>query len=760
MADPAGNPLGTADDRAARHPDDAVDRVRGTVGLVSDLRPPGVLHAAVARSLVPHGRVRAVDTEAARAAEGVVAVITGADLRARDDIAAERGAGTQDAAPVAIDRVRYVGEPVAIVVADSERRARAARDLVVVDVEELPQVTEATAALAGDAPLVHDDVPGNVCVSRTLERGDIDAAWDEAAHIHEDTYISPWASHTPMEAHVAVAEWSGGALEIWSATQSPYTVRRELADLFQLDESQVAVRTRNLGGSFGSKDGLKIEPLASVAARIVGAPVRLLLARDEVFFTAAKHAAEMRIRSGFSESGELVARDVDVVWNVGAYTGDSRFSVGQGLIRAAGPYRCPNVRITSTGVFTNTVPTGPFRGAMTSQVAWAYERQVDDVAAELGIDPLDLRRRNLLRDGDAPCTGEPVHDVHFIELLDDVAAAIDWDERPRAADRRVARGKGVALMMKSTITPSRSEADLRLRADGVVEVRASAVEMGQGTRRALARLAAEATGVELGRVAVCYADTSVTPYDTTTASSRTTFTMAAAITDAAEGLGRELAVLARETLGDEAAAVGEGLVVRTRDGGVAGHEILGKAGRDFVEARGVYQSSGGLSQLELPEAERRSVTAHWHQGAVGAEVEVDRETGRVTVLRCHGAAYAGRVIDEDRARQQNEGGIVFALGPALFEELLYVDGQLTNPNLSDYGIPSINDAPRDLTSAALVSEDPSAEIHGLGEMVVPAVAPAVGNAIRDALGACPNTLPLTAERVLRAVVDADEETRP
>ncbi|MPZ89792.1 MAG: molybdopterin-dependent oxidoreductase, partial [Nitriliruptorales bacterium] len=501
------------------------------------------------------------------------------------------------------------------------------------------------------------------------------------------------------------------------------------------------------------KGDVKIEPMTTAAARAAGRPVRLELSREEVFFTVAKHSSQVFIRTGVTDDGLIVARRMNVRYNAGAYSVTSPRAAGQGMVRAPGPYHMPNVWVDSTTYFTNTVPTGPFRGAMTSQVAWAHESQLDDIAADLGIDPLELRRRNHLRNDDVYATGEKMHDLFYAEILDSVAAGVDWGSPSEPSPPGTARGKGLAIMIKSTYTPSRSEARLELVADGSATIWTSSVEMGQGAHATLAQMGARELGLAASSVRVSFTDTDVTPFDTSTASSRTTYSMGNAVRSAARALKTRLAELVAEHRGvaEDAVVVAGGRVV-IGDGGdaLSYADALALTGRTSLAAEGVFQSTGGLGALD-PETGQGPATVHWHQGGASAEVEVDLETGVVTVLRMHGAAYAGRMVSPSRVRQQNEGCAIFALGPAMLEELLYDDGQMVNPNFSDYMIPSIHDIPRQLTSEGVEHPDPDTDLHGVGEMVVPAVAPAIGNAIRDAVGTRIRALPMTPERVLRAL---------
>ena len=739
---------------------DAEERVVGTLPFVLDYRRDGMLHARVVRSPLPHALIRGVQADEALAMPGVVAVMTGADIASDPGIDPYFGSPRADQAPLAVDKARYSGDPVAIVIAETVEQASAALPMVDVDYDELPYVVDADEAARPGAPVIHESWPDNNCGSWKLRHGDCDNALAEADHVFRGEYYSPPASHVPMEPFVCVAEWAGADLEVWTSAQSPHAVREGLEKMFSVPEGGVRVRTLNLGGGYGAKGQVKIEPMVACAARAVRRPVRLELGRDEVFQTVGKHAAMVRITTGVTNEGRIVARHVTVNYNAGAYAITSVGASGQGLTRANGPYHVPNVSIESVATYTNTVPTGPFRGAMTSQLAFAYESQMDEIAAALGVDPLELRRMNLLRDGDVYATGEALHDLHYDEMLDDLVVGIGWGEPSSQPEPGKVRGKGLAIMLKNTLTPSRSEARLQLCSDGRIHIHSSSVEMGQGSHATILQLASDYLDVPIETLVLGFPDTRYTPFDTTTSSSRTTFSMGAAVEKAAEDLRNGLRSLASSLWHVDVSDVtcaGGTVSAETSNGvrKVAWAELLQEAQVVDVTGHGVFQSDFGLLLMDDPHDVKGPVSVHWHQGGAAAEVEVDLETGHLEVLRMHANCFAGRVVNPLRVRQQNQGCAIFGLGPTLFEELHYQDGALSNPNLSDYMIPSIVDVPP-ITSSALESDDPHAELHGVGEMALPAVSPAVSNALFAATGVRLTELPLTPERILRALTHLNE----
>jgi CO/xanthine dehydrogenase Mo-binding subunit len=734
---------------------DGPARVSGRYTFSIDRRVEGAVHACAVRSTVPHGRIDRIDLDEALAVPGVLAIVTGQDVLSDDTMSNCHGENRADQPVLAFDKVRYVGEPVALVVATTRAVAEEVARLVLPEISELPFVESHEEAGLPGAPVLHDEWPQNECGSWTLRHGDAEAAMATADVVHTATYRSPAANHAPMEPHVATASWlPDGTLEVWTGTQAPYPVRKRLADIFGLAEDAVRIRADNLGGAFGGKLDLRLEGLVALASRVVRRPVRMELRRDEVFMTCSKHAATVTITTGADRQGKLVARIIDVVYNGGAYATSTPRASRTGMIRSPGPYAIPHVLVRASGRYTNTVPAGPFRGAMTTQVCWAHESALDELAVEVGIDPLELRQRNLLRDGDTYATGEVMHDMRYSELVAASAEAVGWGTASTPSNPQMARGRGVAAVIKSARTPSRSEAHVVLDADGRVTVRVSSSEMGQGAHASMATLAAAQLGMADGDLEVSHVDTDVTPFDTTTSSSRTTLMMGLAVEGAAIDLRGRIDELVAQWWGPSTEPlVHENACVRPpgRPGPAMSYrEVLQRAGLDQLIAEGRYESPPGYGELD-PETSQGLHTISWHQGAVGVEVEVDLETGRVQVLRAHGAAYAGRAVDLHRIRQQTEGGIVFGLGQAMMEEVVYDAGQLSNPNFSDYQIPSVLDMPAEITSTTLTDPDPHAHPHGVGENPVPPLAPAIANAVFAATGVRVRDLPITSEKVLRGL---------
>ena len=510
---------------------DALEKVTGRARYVTDLEVPGMAHAALLRSPYAHARLVRIDVARARQVPGVHAVLTGADLTWCDPY---YGPAFRDRPVLAIDVARYEGEPVvAVAAADPETAARAL-ELIEIDWEELSAVTTLAEALAPGAPLVHTAEPlsghfadlsslrprpgTNVCHQFGYARGDVEQALAGAGVVVEDAFTFPRVQHYAMEPHGAVAAWDDiGGLTVWASTQNPFSVRVELARMFGLPLGRIRILVPLVGGGFGSKTYAKLEPIVAALARAARRPVRLAISAEDAFRTVRRCDTRATVRLGFRRDGTLTAVDCHADFDVGAYADIGPRIIQKGTYTATGPYRVPHVRLASTAVYTNTTPGGAFRGFGVPQLAWAVESLVDEAARRLDRDPVELRRQNLLAHGEEFAPGDTPIDGKFEESLSRAAEAIGWS-RALAADR----ARGAAIMLKASIAPSVSEAIVRLHADGSVTVLASTVELGQGARTVMAQVAAEVLAVPLDRVTVLLPDTSVTPYDQTTSSSRST----------------------------------------------------------------------------------------------------------------------------------------------------------------------------------------------------------------------------------------------
>ncbi len=738
---------------------DALEKVTGRARYLSDLEVPGMAHARLLRSPHPHARIVRLDVARARTLPGVHAVLTAADLTWCEPF---YGPALRDRPILATGVVRYEGDPVVAVAAVDEATAAEALDLVEVDYEELPAVMTLEAALAPGAPLVHQAEPlaghfsdlaslrarpgTNICHQFDYERGQPAAALAAAAVTVEDSYAFPRIQHYSMEPHGAIAAWDAeGGLTLWASTQNPFSVRAELAAMFGLPASRIRIIVPLLGGGFGGKTYAKLEPLAAVLARAAGRPVRLLASVEDAFRTVRRCGARVRARLGFDRDGALLAVECHADFDVGAYADIAPRVIQKGTYTATGPYRVPHVRLHSNAVYTNTTPGGAFRGFGVPQIVWAVESLMDVAAERLGRDPVDLRRQNLLAHGEEYAPGDTPVDGKLEESLARLAEALRWAQAPAPG-----RARGVAAMMKASVAPSVSEAIVRLHADGSVSVLVSTVEMGQGARTVMAQIAAEVLAVPLQRVSVAAPDTSVTPYDQTTSSSRSTTMVGRAVQEAAEDVLGQLLRIAAGRLGapvaqlraEEAAIVGGGArlpypELLDHHFGMRGGELIGRG----VVAPGRTAAPLGGS------------TPFWEVAMGGAEISLDEETGAISVEAYASVSDVGCCINPQQCEAQDEGAVMQGLGHTLFEEMVYADGQLLNGDLVGYRVPRAEDLPARLESRFVENGDGAGPFgaKGLGEGGLVPVSPAVANALARLTGLRLRELPLTPERVWRAL---------
>lgn len=759
---------------------DSWERVTGHIAYSEDQKTAGMLHCKVVRSPYAHARILEIDTSEAKALSGVITILTGQDLLADKSMNPYYGPQIKDQPILAIDRVRFVGDPVVAVVATSVDIAAKALNLIYVDYEELDASFNEVEAAQQGATLIHDvshkdflgsnayfgirPIPNtNVCNHYQMRHGDIEAGFSQADVIVEGEFSTPTAAHVPMEGHAVIAQFEGEHLRLMSGTQSPFTVRNDLAGVFNLDPEQISITVPRLGGGFGSKLFTRLEPIAAIMAKVTQKPVRFALERDEEFLTINRHPVSSKMKLGFKQDGTLVAKQAELYYGTGAYADCGPNVALKGGYGSIGPYRIEHFAVDSYCVYTNLPPNGAYRGYAVTQVAWASEALMDDAAKKLGIDPLELRLKNILHSGDTFPTGEVMHDAQYERCLKLAANAVNWQEEDWQARSYPAdlpdtiRAKGLAVILKGTTTPSRSEAAIDLDAQGNVVLHMATIDIGQGCRTAMAQCASDVLDIPYDEIKVLDPDTAITPFDNRTSSSRSAYMMGGAVTHASSNLKHKLLDLAAEyfEVSKTDLELSEGFI---QVKGVPAtkkplSELLKHNKLDKLSGNANYENEGGLD----PETGRGIASSHWHQGAVGVEIEIDTGTGFIRVLKCHPAIYAGRVINQQAAELQTDGSTIMGIGSSFFEEVVFSDGMVMNSNLSDYMIPSFLDLPEDLSHDLI--ELPNAEIHGLGETSLPLIPVAIGNAIANALGVRVTDLPLTPERVLRAVREAQGKNR-
>jgi len=535
---------------------DANSKVTGQVLYVGNIEMPGMLHVAVLRSPYAHARIRRIEKSKAEALNGVAVVLTGAEVAQMPGVDPYFGPAFRDQPILAVDKVCFVGDPVVAVAAKDRRTAEDALQLVEVDYEPLPAVLDLLEAVKPKSPLVHEQhrpakafadlahvkagQKSNICYQFKLRRGDVDKAFAAADRVFEDTFSSPPAQHLPMEPHVTLVYLDENQrINVWTASQTPSYVRTELSNTFGIPMNRIRVRIPYLGGGYGAKLYAKLEPLVTALALITKKPVRYALTREEEFLTITKHKVITKIKTAV-KNGVITARKCEVFWDTGAYAEIGPRVVHKSGYTSAGPYRIPNVWIDSYCVYTNHVPAGAFRGFGVPQVIWAYDSQMDIVARAIGADPVEFRLRHALNEGEAFATGTPVKSFGIKEAIRQASEAIEWSKPRIAPAGSKRRGKGIAAGVKAVLTPSISGAIVMMNADGTVNVLSSTVEMGQGSETMMGQIVAEELGVSFDQVHVVQPDTDITPYDTITAGSRSTYHMGNAVRTAAGKIKAEL----------------------------------------------------------------------------------------------------------------------------------------------------------------------------------------------------------------------------
>jgi len=771
---------------------DAWEKVTGRARYAVDMALPNMAHAAVVRSERAHARIAGIDRDEAEAAPGVIAVVTADDL---GDLGRRFGHIVPDHYVLAEGKVRYYGEPVAVVVAETPHQAADAAALVWVDYEDLPALTDSAGALASDV-LIHEQSytePGqeflgvaptgsadNVAHRGELAWGDAEAALATAATVVETTATFPLVYGYAMETYNALADWQPGSLHVVSTAQHPLMVRRELARMFSLPLAAVRVEVPYIGGGYGSKSYTKLEPLAAAASWASGRPVRVTTDVEGAMYTTRADGAVVTVRTGFDADARICARDIDIRFDTGAYADNSPLVLTKSINRSFGPYRIPNLRVRGVAAYTNTTPASSYRGFGAPQGALAGELNMDIAADRLGIDPVELRRRNLLAPGDTIIDGKRPLDADLAADIDAIVSALD--QHAASPEPGTLWGRAVAVTASDAGASPISTAQVRMHADGSVTLLVSSTEMGQGSRTALAQIAAQELYVDLDAVAVGQSDTRFTPFEWTTGASRTTTVVGLAVQAACADLWENLRAKAAESAGvpvDDVVVHGgclhlaAGIPDPVGGSGVGGSGVgghgAGERGTGAADAPPVAKDSGaGLAPAEVIRQwfgadagevvgvgviRRHGATEllppFWEIGAIGVEVSVNEATGEVAVEHLVTVGDVGHAVNPDLVKGQDLGAATQGLGIALWEEMVYDGEQLTNPNLIEYRVPRLRDTPRRITSVLAERGDGAGPFgaKGAGEGALNPVPAAVAAAVGRAVGVWPTELPLTPPRV-------------
>ena len=735
-------------------------RVTGQQAYVADIPLDDVLHVKLVTLPVARARIGAIDTQAACEVPGVRAVFTAADL---PHPMPRFGPQRRDRPVISTGETKYHGDPVAAVAAETRDAAEAAAQLVQVESEELPAAHTLAAALAPGADLVQDPGlrPGdphantNVLHEHRHAWGDVDgASTGDGVVVVEGTYHFPMVTQFAIEPHAFMAAPDGDGIAIWSAIQHPNWLQRVIAELLHLPLAKVRVHAPDPGGAFGGKQHAKYEPLLAFMALALGRPVRLVLTLEETFQAVRRGAAQVHVRTGFQPDGTLVFRDLEANYQIGAYADIADRTVAKGSYTSMGPYRCPNARIVARSVLSHTVPSTAFRGFGNPQQIWAVESNMNEAARALGIDPLELRLRNLAPHGEEFIPGDTPADGDWSVSLRRAAELIDWTTPPPDG-----RGRGIAVGLKSGPTTGLSYSTVRLLVDGSVVVYAGTSDMGQGARTIFAQIAADELGAPLDWVTVVSGDTAVVPYDQQTSASRSSVFMGNAVLRACRDIQAKVRSMAASLESvDESAVTVERGEVRIADRVLPLRDVvtrgLGRLGGEIV-------GLGEMRKDAEPDHPLGGTAAFYEFNATAVEVEVDRETGDISIARYVTVSDVGKAINPLQVRGQDEGAAVMGLGHTLMEHYIWDDsGRIRNLGAIDYRIPTSMDLPAEMASEIVEHGDGPGPYgaKGMSEGALRPVAPAVAAAVTDAIGVVIRDLPLSPERVWRAVRDAERET--
>jgi CO/xanthine dehydrogenase Mo-binding subunit len=743
-----GGPIGASPQRVG-----GFGRVTGSQEYVADLSLRDVLHAKLVTIDHPHARIISIDTSDAAAVPGVRLIMTAADL---PEPIPRFGPQFRDRPVMAVDEVKYHGEPVAAVAADTKDAAERAARLVRVEYEELPAVFTVQAALDPAAPLVRepslrpdDPLAGtNVLREHRVGWGDVDGA--TADIVIENRYTFPMVTHFAIEPHAFMAAPDGDGIAVWSSIQHPNWLQKTIASLLGMPLAKVRVYAPDPGGGFGGKQHTKYEPLVAFMAMRAGRPVRLVLSLEETFQAVRRAAADILVRTGLLADGTIAFQDIAADYLIGAYADIADRVVGKGSYPGCGPYRVPAARILARSILSHTVPSTAFRGFGNPQINWAVESNLTEGALELGIDPLDLRLRNLARRGEAFIPFDTPADGEWAQTVQRAADLIGWDTPSTRG-----RGRGIAVGIKSGPTTGLSYSTVRLLVDGSVIVYAGTSDMGQGARTVFAQIASEELGVALDRITVVMGDTAVVPYDQQTSASRSTVLMGNAVLYACREIQAKVRAMAARLHGvDEATIVVDRGSVRLADQEIPIIDVLGPG---LGPLGGELIGNGEMRKAAEPDHPLGGSAAFFELNCTAIEVEVDDATGDIVVVRHVTVSDVGKALNPMQVGGQDEGAAIMGLGHTLMEQYIFdATGRIRNLGAIDYRIPTSMDLPLELVSAMVENADGPGPYgsKGMSEGALLCVAPAVAAAVRDATGVAIRDLPLTPERVWRALQDA------
>jgi 4-hydroxybenzoyl-CoA reductase subunit alpha len=738
---------------------DAKVKATGEAKFTVDIQLPGMLYGKILRSPYPHARILRIDAEKAKRVQGIRAVITGDDVPKVKFGVFTHLPQSLDQYGLAIDKVRYIGEEVAAVAAVDEWTAEEALELISVEYEELPAVFDPEEAMKPCAPLIHENMERNINRAVRFQFGDVDQGFKEAYYVREDRFVTQPVNHCALEVHASIAQWDQtGKITLWSSTQNPFKTAEILSYVLGTPLNKTHVIKPFVGGGFGGKvDGLfPIDLCAVLLSKKTGRPVKIVNTREEEFIaTRRRHPFIITLKTGVKKDGTLLAIDCKVIADGGAYSSWWP-AIGRPGVQLFMQYRLPNIRYEGCRVYTNKSVSGPMRGFTNLQTRFAADSQLDIIAEELGIDPVEIRLKNAHHPGDVMPNKGRITSCALIECIQKASESEGWKERRAKMPKNHGMGIGCWAYVSAArwLAYDSTAAIIKVFEDGTATLITGASDIGQGSNTTLAQIMAEELGIGLDDITVVSGDTEITPLDLGTFASRVTFISGNAVKAAAKDVKEQLFEFAAEQL----EANMSDLVCKARRIYVKGSPEKGMTFSQVVKGclyskqerhilgRGNYNPDTVMFD---PVTYEGNPTPAYSFGAHIAQVEVDQETGQVRVLRIGGANDCGTPINPMQVEGQLEGAISGALGQVLYEDLITERGLVMNPSFLEYKIPTTLEMP-EIKNVIVDNSDPEGPFgaKGVGEGCQISCAPAISNAIYHAVGVRIKELPITPEKIL------------
>jgi len=764
---------------------DGKEKISGTAQFVDDINfGTNLLFAEIVESPFAHALINRIDISEAEKISGVVKIVTGKDFPYRF------GLYMHDRYIFAQNRVRFVGEQVAAVIARDPKSAKRSAKLIRVDYTELTPVLNVEDAMSDDPVIIHPELSDywhvpwffpkndtNIAHLRKVRKGDSEKAFKEADFVLEDIYTVPRYAHCAIEPHGAVGLYDhSGRLTLWTASQSPNTQRHLFSEALaplELSHRDIRVISTFVGGGFGGKAGVSMEILAAALATAVqGNPVKILWSRAQEFYnTYQRQGLIARIKLGVKKDGTITALDYTLQWDAGAYVEYGANVVNAAGLSATGPYRIPNVKIDSYCVYTNLPPGGPYRGFGYSEFLFGLESHINETAKKIGMDPVEFRRKNAIREGDSLAYGAPMNPNGLLQAIDKTAEEIEWGKKEQSQDSNKVIGKGFALFWKAPAMPpnASSTAFVKFNEDGSLNILVSGMEIGQGYQTVMAQIAAEVLSVPIEKIRIETPDTDRNPYEWQTVASHVTWGCGNAVKMAAMDAREQIFDLIERALGKERdvlyledeqvkSKIDKDFSLHLRDFVISG---IGKEDGTFrggpIVGRGMFmpEFASALSDPETSQGGKLNV--HYTVGASAITLEIDRETGKVRVPKVVLAVDVGKALNPDLVKGQVVGGLLQGLGTVLYEDMRFDDeGKLLNPNFTDYKIPTSKDIPDEIVPIIVEVPQPDGPFgaRGVGEHTMIPAAPIVANAVENALGIRIRSMPITAEKIVLKIINS------